>query len=67
MNSRVPKTRKPKCRNLEIPTLIGDNYAMGQGERGWKFREPGVGEGSECENLRGPKPRNPETSKFLKS
>jgi hypothetical protein len=46
----------PKCQSPEIPTLVGESCAVGpRGER-LEVRESRVGEGSKCENLRGPKP-----------
>jgi hypothetical protein len=64
VNSRVPKTRKPEVSSPEIPTGVGDSCAVGPGEERLEVRELGVGEGSECENLRGPKTPKPETPKF---
>jgi hypothetical protein len=56
VNSWVPKTRNPKFRSPKISTIVGDSCAVGPGEKRLEVRESGVREGSECENLRGPKP-----------
>jgi hypothetical protein len=58
VNSRVLKTLKLKCRNPEIPTFVGDSCDVGPGGERLEVQEPGVGEGSKCENPQGPKPRN---------
>jgi hypothetical protein len=55
VNSRVPKTQKPKVPSPEIPTGVGDSCVVGPGEERLEVWELGVEEGSECENLQGPK------------
>jgi hypothetical protein len=48
-----------------VTTLVGDSCAVGPGGERSEVQESGVGEGSECENLRdqNPETRNPETPK----
>jgi hypothetical protein len=64
VNSRVPKTRKPKVSSPKIPTGVGNNCVVGPREERLEVWELGVEEGSKCENLRGPKTPKPETPKF---
>jgi hypothetical protein len=49
-----------------VTTLVGNNCVVGPGGERSKVRESGVGEGSECENLKdqNPKTRNPEAPKY---
>jgi hypothetical protein len=50
--------------NVPCATGVGDSCAVGPGEERLEVRESGVEEGSEGENLRGPKTPKPETPKF---
>ena len=51
---------------LNIPHTIGvgESFVVGPGEERLEVWESGVEEGSECENLWGPKTSKPETPKF---
>jgi hypothetical protein len=48
-----------------VTTMVSDSCAVGPGGERSEVRESGVGEGSECENLRdqNPETRNPEAPK----
>jgi hypothetical protein len=58
----VPKTRKPKCQNPEISTIVGDSCVVGPGKRGRKFGSQESEREASTRTSGGPKPQN-ETPK----